>query len=127
MNAPFGDRLTDAPGTGGAGEVASRIPLVAPPGQNVTACPHHGCEGGTATVDDGGSGMTDHNGVLMMQRALLAGTLGLAMARKAAAILEGDPRGGPGAHGPGDQRSQGDRSKDGAGLRAIRDAPDERL
>jgi hypothetical protein len=35
--------------------------------------------------------MKDHNGVLMMQRALLAGTLGLAMARKAAAILEGDP------------------------------------
>ena len=32
--------------------------------------------------------MTDHNGVLMMQRALLAGTLGLAMARKAAAILD---------------------------------------
>jgi len=32
--------------------------------------------------------MTDHNGVLMMQRALLAGTLGLAMAQKAAAILE---------------------------------------
>jgi hypothetical protein len=37
------------------------------------------------------SGMTDHNGVLMMQRVLLAGTLGLAMARKAAAILEGEP------------------------------------
>ncbi len=35
--------------------------------------------------------MKDHNGVLMMQRALLAGTLGMAMARKAAAILEGDP------------------------------------
>jgi hypothetical protein len=35
--------------------------------------------------------MTNHNGVLMMQRALLAGTLGLAMARKAAAILEGEP------------------------------------
>ena len=34
--------------------------------------------------------MTDHTGVLMMQRALLAGTLGLAMARKAAAILEGE-------------------------------------
>jgi hypothetical protein len=34
--------------------------------------------------------MNDHNGVLIMQRALLAGTLGLAMARKAAAILEGD-------------------------------------
>ena len=51
-----------------------------------------GSEGGTATVDEGkASGMTDHNGVLMMQRALLAGTLGLAMARKAAAILEGEP------------------------------------
>ena len=37
------------------------------------------------------SGMQDHNGVLMMQRVLLAGTLGLAMARKAAAILEGEP------------------------------------
>ena len=37
--------------------------------------------------------MTDHNGVLMMQRVLLAGTLGLAMARKAAAILEGEPGG----------------------------------
>src|ERR1700726_2973136 len=37
------------------------------------------------------SGMKDHNGVLMMQRVLLAGTLGLAMARKAAAILGGDP------------------------------------
>src|SRR6266853_673852 len=37
------------------------------------------------------SGMKDHNGVLMMQRVLLAGTLGMAMARKAAAILEGEP------------------------------------
>ena len=35
--------------------------------------------------------MTDHNGVLMMQRVLLAGTLGLTMAQKAAAILEGEP------------------------------------
>ena len=35
--------------------------------------------------------MKDHNGVLMMQRVLLAGTLGLTMARKAAAILEGQP------------------------------------
>src|SRR3984885_15732989 len=35
--------------------------------------------------------MTNHNGVLMMQRMLLAGTLGLAMAQKAAAILEGEP------------------------------------
>ena len=66
--------------------------------------------------------MTDHNGVLMMQRALLAGTLGLAMARKAAAILEGDPRGGP-----EDQRSQDDRSRDGAVLRAILDAANECL
>src|SRR5437763_15462495 len=124
---PSADRLTDVPGTGWAGEVASGISWVAPPGRNVTACPHHGCEGGTATVDDGGSGMTDHNGVLMMQRALLAGTLGLAMARKAAAILEGDPRGGPGDHGPEDQRSQDDRSKDGAVLRAILDAANEWL
>src|SRR3984893_19286088 len=37
------------------------------------------------------SDMKDHNGVLMMQRVLLAGTLGMAMARKAAAILEGEP------------------------------------
>jgi hypothetical protein len=37
------------------------------------------------------SEMKDHNGVLMMQRVLLAGTLGLTMARKAAAILEGEP------------------------------------
>src|ERR1700721_2718608 len=35
--------------------------------------------------------MTNHNGVLMMQRLLLAGTLCLAMAQKAAAILEGEP------------------------------------
>src|SRR5438874_13320509 len=112
---PSADRLTDVPGTGGAGEVASGITLVAPPGRNVTACPHHGCEGGTATVDDGGSGMTDHNGVLMMQRALLAGTLGLAMARKAATILEGSPD------------SQHPREGEGAVLRAILDAANECL
>jgi hypothetical protein len=35
--------------------------------------------------------MTNHNGVLMMQRLLLAGTLGLAVAQKAAAILDGEP------------------------------------
>ncbi len=63
-----------------------------------------------------GSGMKDHNGVLMMQRALLAGTLGLAMARKAAAILEGEP-------GP-----QGEsRAAEGAVLRAILDAANECL
>src|SRR5260370_8512759 len=51
-------------------------------------------------------GMKDHNGVLMMQRVLLAGTLGLAMARKAAAILEGEPScarpAPPGPHGAPD-------------------------
>jgi hypothetical protein len=59
-------------------------------------------EGGTATVDDReANGMTDHNGVLMMQRVLLAGTLGLTMAQKAAAILEGEPgRGAPLQPGP---------------------------
>jgi hypothetical protein len=61
------------------------------------------------------SGMTDHNGVLMMQRVLLAGTLGLAMARKAAAILEGDPGH---AEQPG---------AEGAVLRAILDAANECL
>ena len=72
--------------------------------------------------------MTDHNGVLMMQRALLAGTLGLAMARKAAAILEGDPRNAQDAPRPQDAlRPQDDRSKDGAVLRAILDAANECL
>ena len=60
--------------------------------------------------------MTDHNGVLMMQRALLAGTLGLAMAQKAAAILEGEPR-----------DPEADRSTQGAVLRAILDAANECL
>ncbi len=65
-------------------------------------------EGGTATVDDGkASGMTDHNGVLMMQRALLAGTLGLAMAQKAAAILEGEPNQAAPSGTPDDAVSQG--------------------
>jgi hypothetical protein len=66
--------------------------------------------------------MTDHNGVLMMQRALLAGTLGLAMARKAAAILEGVPLGVQ-----DDPGSPDDRSADGAVLRAILDAANECL
>jgi hypothetical protein len=60
--------------------------------------------------------MKDHNGVLMMQRALLAGTLGLAMAQKAAAILEGEPR-----------DPEADRSAQGAVLRAILDAANECL
>jgi hypothetical protein len=61
--------------------------------------------------------MTDHNGVLTMQRLLLAGALGLTMARKAAAILEGEP--GPGPHNP--------REPEGAVLRAILDAANECL
>src|ERR1700685_107840 len=63
--------------------------------------------------------MTNHNGVLMMQRLLLAGTLGLAMAQQAAAILEGEPAMGEQAPDP--------RSNDGAVLRAILDAANECL
>jgi hypothetical protein len=59
--------------------------------------------------------MQDHNGVLTMQRVLLAGTLGLAMARKAATILEGDPD------------NQQPREAEGAVLRAILDAANECL
>ncbi len=64
--------------------------------------------------------MNDHNGVLMMQRVLLAGTLGLAMARKAAAILEGEPRD---AEQDGAER----QAAEGAVLRAILDAANECL
>ena len=80
------------------------------------------------------SEMKDHNGVLMMQRVLLAGTLGLAMARKAAAILEGEPSqpapplavpDGTGSQGaPGFREPQG---QEGAVLRAILDAANECL
>jgi len=62
--------------------------------------------------------MVDHNGVLTVQRLLLAGSLGLAMAQKAAEILDG------GAN-PGDP--QADRGPDGAVLRAILDAANECL
>jgi len=91
--------------------------------------------------------MTDHNGVLMMQRALLAGTLGLAMARKAAAILEGEPNqpapsvpvpDGAAQNAQGPQNTQGLRGlqqdgfrepqgPEGAVLRAILDAANECL
>ncbi len=94
--------------------------------------------------------MTDHNGVLMMQRVLLAGTLGLAMAQKAAAILEGQPaqstpwapvpdgadpsvqgpHDGPGAPGPGPQDVgylRDAQGSEGAVLRAILDAANECL
>jgi hypothetical protein len=74
--------------------------------------------------------MTDHNGVLMMQRLLLAGTLGLSVARRAAAILDGEPVSadslpvpavldGPQAPDPG--------SQDAVVLRAILDAANECL
>jgi hypothetical protein len=86
-----------------------------------------GSEGGTATVDDREAiGMTDHNGVLMMQRVLLAGTLGLTMAQKAAAILEGEPnrgvplRPGPGSADPGAQHPR-DGAKD---PQNVGDVPD---
>ena len=85
--------------------------------------------------------MTDHNGVLMMQRALLAGTLGLAMARKAAAILEGEPNqpapsvpvpdgAAENAQGPRGLQQDGFREPqgpEGAVLRAILDAANECL
>jgi hypothetical protein len=87
--------------------------------------------------------MKDHNGVLMMQRALLAGTLGLAMARKAAAILEGTPdqraqfpvpEGAEAencpegfADPPEPSDSAASRSQEGAVLRAILDAANECL
>jgi hypothetical protein len=69
--------------------------------------------------------MTNHNGVLMMQRLLLAGTLGLTVARKAAAILDGQPDQGlalrtlPAGADP--------QSQDAAVLRAILDAANECL
>jgi len=75
--------------------------------------------------------MTDHNGVLMMQRLLLAGTLGLTVARKAAAILDGETSSGdPLAPVPlvlDGQRAPDPRSQDGAVLRAILDAANECL
>jgi hypothetical protein len=83
--------------------------------------------------------MTDHNGVLVMQRLLLAGTLGLTMAQKAAAILEGEPA-SPGGEpaSPGGEPAAGLPLPDGAGpdiskvregavLRAILDAANECL
>jgi hypothetical protein len=89
-------------------------------------------------VDDReASDMTDHNGVLMMQRVLLAGTLGLTMAQKAAAILEGEPD--PGVRSVSvpegaDQKVSGSEGADqkvsgseGAVLRAILDAASECL
>jgi hypothetical protein len=91
-----------------------------------------GAEGGTAIVRQE-NGMVDHNGVLTMQRLLLAGALGLSMARKAAAILEGDPDSGaspppmPLVTGPDRQGPQDPRLPEGAVLRAILDSANECL
>jgi hypothetical protein len=75
--------------------------------------------------------MKDHTGVLMMQRMLLAGTLGMAMAQKAAAILEGETVGARAPqHGEGDGEGTGFRDPqgaEGAVLRAILDAANECL
>jgi len=75
--------------------------------------------------------MTDHNGVLIMQRLLLAGTLGLSVARTAAAILDGeaaapDPPASVSQILDG-QRAPDPRSHEGAVLRAILDAANECL
>jgi hypothetical protein len=75
--------------------------------------------------------MNDHDGVLMMQRLLLAGTLGLAVARKAAAILDGEPASGdplmPVPMVPDGQQAPDPRSHDGAVLRAILEAANDSL
>jgi hypothetical protein len=71
--------------------------------------------------------MTDHNGVLMVQRMLLAGTLGLTMAQKAAAILEGEANQGVPAPDGGDQSTRTPEGSEGAVLRAILDAANECL
>ena len=67
--------------------------------------------------------MVDHNGVLVMQRLLLAGALGLSMAQKAAAILEGEPL-PPAPEGLAIQNSQ---LREAAVLRAVLDAANECL
>jgi len=75
--------------------------------------------------------MTDHDGVLMMQRLVLAGAIGLRMARKAAAILDGEPASAdsltPVPLVLDGQRAPDPRSHDGAVLRAILDAANECL
>src|SRR5260370_39810806 len=74
------------------------------------------------------SEMKDHNGVLMMQRVLLAGTLGLTMARKAAAILEGEPsQGYPSPAGPDGAEPQNPQGPESAVLPAILDAANQCL
>ena len=71
--------------------------------------------------------MVDHNGVLVMQRLLLAGALGLSMAQKAAAILEGEPAGIPLPPAPEGLAIQNSQLREGAVLRAVLDAVNECL
>ncbi len=81
--------------------------------------------------------MVDHNGVLTVQRLLLAGSLGLAMAQKAAEILDGATNPGMMAAQEYDDAAPpmavdtGGRhvgqAPDGAVLRAILDAANECL
>jgi hypothetical protein len=71
--------------------------------------------------------MVDHNGVLVMQRLLLAGALGLSMAQKAAAILEGEPAGIPLPPAPEGLAMQNSQVPEGAVLRAVLDAANECL
>ena len=75
--------------------------------------------------DERQADMTNHNGVLMMQRLLLAGTLGLTLARKAAAILDGKPEQGLALQAS--PMGSDPQSHDGAVLRAILDAANECL
>jgi hypothetical protein len=71
--------------------------------------------------------MVDHNGVLVMQRLLLAGALGLSMAQKAAAILEGEPAGIPLPPAPEGLAIQNSQLREAAVLRAVLDAANECL
>ena len=71
--------------------------------------------------------MVDHNGVLVMQRLLLAGALGLSMAQKAAAILDGEPAGIPLPPAPEGLAAQDSQVPEGAVLRAVLDAANECL
>jgi len=71
--------------------------------------------------------MVDHNGVLVMQRLLLAGALGLSMAQKAAAILEGEPAGIPLPPAPEGLAMQNSQLREAAVLRAVLDAANECL
>jgi hypothetical protein len=71
--------------------------------------------------------MVDHSGVLVMQKLLMAGALGLSMAQKAAAILDGEPAGIPLPPSPEGLALQKSQLTEGAVLRAVLDAANECL